>query len=429
MGYNTTEIVERFVRYAGLPHGKEQGAKPWTVRDRFPNGSGASLSYQTDRQQRVIGMRTYQMPMAHLVLTKSGKRKRWLLNGDRYEGPNGFARSNEQNDTMRMHVQATDDDWFIIPFSAIREAGIDLETITPIHVEEETYTYVEHTARKIEDVPDRYRTHHVYVSETGETLTAPHAPDGREAYPDYEGGWTVQSRGINGWEQVLVEGPAYSGYLESSYQDIPRNDDGLYHYMVQRHWLGGSVFRARYSYDIPKTWNRRKRWAYFVTSFDYNEPRPLWFMSELPRGSKPTTVAEAIDMLKPEVVRDAESRGISVLRQGDVFIIRDEKYAGMTDTRLIKHLGGELVPQMRNGLRYVNDSHTATRVVKFDDGTMYVRGMMRHNPRLRRPDHRTIKLWDGNTWGRVAFNTVPRAINYNGQDAGSRSWSRGGDVD
>jgi hypothetical protein len=426
MGYNTDQIVERFVRYAGLPHGKEQGAKPWTVRDRFPNGSGASLSYQIDRQQRVIGMRTYQMPMAHLVLTPSGKRKLWLLNGDRYAGPNGFARSNEQNDTMRMTVQATDDDWFIIPFSAVSEAGIDLETITPIHVEEESYTYTEHTARTLNNVPEHHRTHHVYLTADDEVVIAPHAPNGQEAHPDHEGGWYIGRRGLNGWENVPVEGPEYpNGYLRSTYVDITPGDDGLYHWMVQRHWLGGSLFRARYSYDVPGKWNRRKRWAYFVTSFDYNEPRPLWFMSELPRGVKPSTVAEAIEMLKPSSVITAETNTIPVMRQGDVFIINAEDIS----TRALTKAGATRVDPMRDGYRYVNDSHTATEVMRLPDGTLYVRGMMRHRPRNRRPDHQTIKLWDGKTWGRVAFNTVPRSIGYNGQDRGSRSWSRGGDVD
>ena len=148
-------------------------------------------------------------------------------------------------------------------------------------------------------------------------------------------------------------------------------------------------------------------------------------MSELPRGVAPATVAEAIDALKPDEVRNAEAGGNPVLRQGDVFIIQTRQY---TERNLIQ-AGGELVERTTPHwhapfARYINDSHTATRVVRMPDGTLYAAGIMRHRPEGRRPDHVNRELWDRQTWGRVVLNAQAR-----GFDSSPRSWALGGNVD
>jgi hypothetical protein len=101
---------------------------------------------------------------------------------------------------------------------------------------------------------------------------------------------------------------------------------------------------------------------------------------------------------------------------------------GVTEHGLLA-AGGELTaftPKSweQGGGRFVNDSHTATRVIAMPDGTLYARGIMRHRPRLRRPDHASLELWDRQAWGRVALNTQARSF-----DNSPRSWARSGDVD
>jgi hypothetical protein len=434
MGYSGSEIIERFVTYAGQPDGYEPG-KRGRSRERFPDGSGSSLYYRRDRQGRVIEIQSYGdwFPLAHLLLHPSGKRKMWLLNGDRWPG-GGFGRTNEHNDIARVNAQASGTPCFIVPFSALRAAGIEPDTIRPVHVEPESYTYEDHSAATLDEVPEQHRKLHVWRDETGAAIVPPRSDQhGRQAWPNRAGGWTVQVRriGDNGyaWYSDPVDGPAYSGELTDHWEDMGPGADGLYHWTTERHWLGSSLFRARYqvagwTFKGGVSVKPRNRWAYFVTSFDYDEPRPLWFMSELPRGVKPATVAEAISALKPQDVRDAETVGIPVLRQGDVFIVRS---AGTTERGLLAQ-GGELVPVTREWgkatARYVNDSHTATRVVQMPDGTLYVRGIMRHKPVNRRPDHQQVELWDRETWGRVVLNAQARSI-----DAQPRSWSMGGNVD
>jgi hypothetical protein len=437
MGYSATEIIERFVKNAGQQDGYERGPSGRS-RQRFPDGSGSSLLYARDRQGRVTEIQSYGnwFPLATLLLTKTGRRKMWLLNGDRWPG-GGFGRTNEHNDIARMNAQASGTPCFIVPFSALRAADIEPDTIKPVHVEPETWTYEDHSAASLSEVPENHRKRHVWRDETGQAILPPQGEGGRQAWPDREGGWTVQSRRLGengvGWYHDAVDGPAYSGELTDHWEDIEPGPDGLYHWTTERHWLGSSLFRARYRVSgrwLPgQGWKQRNRWAYFVTSFDYNEPRPLWFMSELPRGTKPATVAEAIGALKPEEIRQAEAAGVPVLRQGDVFIAQAALVArGNAGERDLIRAGGELVPVTREWgravARFVNDSHTATRVIAMPDGTLYVRGIMRHRPVNRRPDHVTLELWDRETWGRVVLNAQARSI-----DASPRSWSMGGNVD
>jgi hypothetical protein len=439
MGYSGEEIIARFVRNAGRGrYATEPGARPGTSRQAFLNGDGSSLYYRADRQGRVIEIQSYGswFPLAHLLLHPSGRRKMWLLNGDRWPG-GGFGRTNEHNDIARMHAQASGTPCFIVPFSALRAAGIDLATIRPIEVDPERQEAEEHSAATLAELPAGHDKVHVWIDQdSGQVIHAPRGENGYEAHPQFsDHTWRVsrQRLGDNGygWYSDQVDGPAFTDQLLSHYVPIEPGPDGRYHWTTTRHWLGGSLFRARYHAEgyitgqgAKRKWVQpRPRWAYFVTGFDYNEPRPLWFMSELARGVRPATIAEAIDSLKPAEVRNAEAGGNPVLRQGDLFVIQTRQYA----ERDLIQAGGTLVRFERSWGRYgryVNDSHTATRAIAMPDGTLYVRGTMRHRPADRHPDHVNLVLWDRETWGRVVPNTQARSV-----DARPRSWSMGGAVD
>lgn len=68
-------------------------------------------------------------------------------------------------------------------------------------------------------------------------------------------------------------------------------------------------------------WRRR---ATYLSSFDYQEWPPLYFLAEVPPAARPKTVDEAIEALAPPAVHAAYARGRDVLRQGDIFFIGTE---------------------------------------------------------------------------------------------------------
>jgi hypothetical protein len=80
---------------------------------------------------------------------------------------------------------------------------------------------------------------------------------------------------------------------------------------------------------------RRRR---YVSSFDTNEPAPLYFLATLPASSRARTVDDAILDLAPAAVHAAVLRGVDVVRQGDIFAIAtnllDADMAGFERARL-----------------------------------------------------------------------------------------------
>ena len=428
MGYSASYIIPRFVKYAGKPHGKENDGKNGRLKDRFPDGSGSSLYYASSRRgdgERVITeIQSYgsHFPLARLYLYPDGRRKMWLLNGDRWGGSGGWARSNEHNDMAREAVQATGDPWFIIPFSAMTEAGIQGDTIIPVEVLPERAVYEHKTATSLDGVPHNERKVTAWFQvdgdgePTGDPIFAPRAQaDGQPATPsqyrhDMEPGtWYVSRRSIlNGWEYLPIPGPAYSGRLVSRSVDIQRDDDGLYHYWEYRHYLGESVFIATYTRWDEQQHGTLSMERYFLAAFDTNEPRPLWFLAELPYGARPRTVDQAREALKPGEVKLADRDGIVWQRQGDVFAI--------PTTLTTRDLPG---PSQRSA--YVLDVNHVVTEVRYLDGKTYGRGRMYHRPREwgRTADHRTIDLGDRKTWHLLVRNTVPMR----------RAWSLGGNVD
>lgn len=143
----------------------------------------------------------------------------------------------------------------------------------------------------------------------------------------------------------------------------------------------------------------RSRTTYFVSGFDHNEPRPLYFFCELPPRVRPTTLEQAYEMLKPETVRIAEQMGREVKRQGDIFAIPLERLT----KRELRKQGATF--EKRGELLGTN--HVATEVARMPDGTTLSRGTLVHAPRLRQPDHVRCPL--GKNWHVVLKNTVPVA--------------------
>ncbi|SRR6266536_935510 len=242
----------------------------------------------------------------------------------------------------------------ILPFSCLDAARIDRESIVPADIQAEGYEEITHHASAEDQVPQSHR------------WNARQLPGGR-------------------WE-----------------------------WTTWRHWLGASVFRAAYTSYAAHDGQPVRRTAYFLSGFDEQESRPLYFLCELPAGAAPGSVAEALQALKPAEVVAAEAAGLRVMRQGDVFAIPanlpTRKIPGKTE----------------RGGRLLNLSHVATEVRVVDDGTTYARGILRHSPlpSWRAPDHQRRPMGDRKTWHLIVKNTVP--FDAHGD---SRAWSRGGNVD
>lgn len=237
--------------------------------------------------------------------------------------------------------------------------------------------------------------------------------------------------------------------------DVRVDDEGVWHYewTTYRHWLGESLIRAKVEWTTREKcpvcdgagtifgprqqwddhgacrvcrWSHgtiaktHHRWAYFLSGFDHAEARPLYFLCELPRGAKPTTVAEAYEILKPEPVKMAEQMGRPIERQGDIFAIPtelDRKVLKAQGARIVRRTAAivELSPRMREvqaaSLPYIlNTNHTATEVAYLPDGVTLARGTMYHDPADRQQDHARHKLGDGKTWHIVIKNTVPTTV-------------------
>jgi hypothetical protein len=325
------EIAGRFAEHAGKPDA------------RLLRTQSASVFVSPHDERNLLSWGTHFV-LARIMLTDAGERSWWLLNGDTYS----ISTTRHQR-VAREACQRTGLPTLIVPFSCLRQARIDPESITPVDISPERFETIEHHTRSKGEVPETYR------------WQARQLPDGR---------WVWTSH---------------------------------------RHWLGASVFRATYT-----TVDLSEVTACFLSAFDEQEPRPLYFLSELPQDAEPATVEQALHALKPAEVVAAEDAGVASTRQGDVFAIPTT-------------LATRQLPRKRErGACLLNLSHTATEACVTDDGATYARGILRHAPAQywRAPEHKRQPMGDRKTWHLIVKNTVP--IDANGN---SRAWLRAGNVD
>lgn len=331
-------------------------------------------------------------PMVTALRDGSGAVRLFLLNGDRYS---------PTTDRHQSHVRAeagkTDVPAVIVPFSALTAAGIVPDTIDPAEV-----------------LPDRYTA-------TRYTCNGPH--EGSHYVPDEEDGRNMFGTGD------LV---SYAFSCEGGREHVRFT-----------HHLGASVFRA----DVVTRdhhGNRSTRHAVpFVSAFDEQEARPLYFLAELPGSSRARTYEQALTDLRPAIVQAADAEGVAVTRQGDMFAVpMGEGF----DTRQLRKMGATIYARKDGARSLFGTAHTATMVAELPDGTTYARGMLYHDPALigdmwRERDHARRKIADGKTWARIVPNTVPRpgaaddaataatVGNTVQSAAGVRAWTMNGRVD
>lgn len=361
-------IIERFITNAGRPDTEITGRKAKFLR---PNSANVMIGHSSgygSREPDTIYSYGHHFPLAQLMPDPVTGHPRgwWLLNGDRWRQ----TRSTGTNEHQRMvlaAVKRTEMPFMTVSFDAMHEAGIRRNTVVPVEIRDETYTW----DRRVRD----------------------------GAPADWERGY----RDYRNWEQL---------------------DDGRWAYESHEHHLGESLFRAEYSYServqpqyvdpdtfrrVQSVWEERQGTALFLSAFDDKEPGQLYFLCQLPADTSPATVAEARQALKPAEVVQAEAAGTEVLRQGDVFAVRTG-YA----TR-------ELPGPSDRSAYVLNVNHKVTEVRRDGMGNTYGRGFIKHRPQEfgRQPEHVTVQLGDRKTWYLLVKNTVPMG----------RAWSMGGRVD
>lgn len=373
----------------------------------------------------------------------------WLLNGDRYS----VSTTRHQN-TVRNACERTGLPTLIIPFSALDSAGIVRSTVRPVEITTDGWETIRHPSPTLPDgatwhkrerweyvdlsadelaakVDERNASEAVeterrngYIRDAAEgsywhgrdfepprVITADDLGDWQRREHRCTGHYYTLGMGRRGWPTVAVDGV-------TSHDTIPTG--GTYTWETSRHWLGESVVRAAVRTGRGP---RERRWSYFLSGFDLQESRRLYFFAELPRGPKPTTVAEAYEVLKPDTVKAAEIMGRDVTRQGDIFGVsmtttkRELRAQGATFERYsdrvtfvdVTSRDGNVysVPRVIPGhAALLGQNHYATEVARVG-GETFARGCLYHAPEHRDPDHARRKLGDGKAWHLIVKNTVP----------------------
>jgi hypothetical protein len=398
--------------------------------------------------------------LARPLRNKRGKIHGYLLNGDTY------SQSTSQHQSHVRYL-LSGEQTVIIPHEALNSAGIDLETVQIIHVKPDTTTTTKHRTTEFPkgafyrqeqewdfvppsdaDYAEAVAKATVDAQREWERRKARHAEDptvwsdpGEFEPPTRDDVWLYNKRVLKGVVEKLYTS-GRRGAPEITVETLP---DGTteYRWEVRRHWLGESLIRARVTWQTQENcpdcldhfgwaygpmrqneslrcktcrgsgWLTKShhRWAYYLSGFDHEESTPLYFFAELPRGHKPTTVAEAYEALKPDPVKLAEQMNRPIFRQGDIFGVPTR-----LDAKALKAQGARLVRRgSKNEFRelqlpYVlNTNHTATEVAYLPDGVTLARGTMYHDPSGRRADHARRRIGDGKTWHIVIKNTVPIA--------------------
>lgn len=306
----------------------------------------------------------------------------WLLNGDRYS-----VSTSRHQTLVQDAARATGKDTIIVPFSSLLSASIKAESIVPLKI-----------------LPERW------VASIRKTTTEEFLASGRVTVESYEK--------INGKAPDYVDdiGGVPSAWVSFKDSVVPIGTE----FVGVRHVLGSSVFTAVVHEFGWRSREEKIRGATFLSSFDDQESRMLYFLCELPESFKVISdpIEDAFEALKPIEVKHAEENGINVVRQGDIFAVETD-----ISTRMLKSWGGTIVKRSQDSenANLLGTNHFATEVVKVNDET-YARGCLYHVPSFRASDHVRRKM--GKKWHYIVKNTVPMSEN-----GLSRSWSIGGNVD
>lgn len=244
----------------------------------------------------------------------------FVLNGDIWRNGGGPSRTASHQDIARRAVADTGVASLVLPFSALDGAGVDIDSIRPLDVQADTWTVETVTVAHLDDVP-RWMRH--------EGSGALNSGTYRRTAAGYEWDENRHRLGEALFTAVRdVREPRRPARPCETERDTARDtvtlvradgDDYCADSETRRHEAGpsGACVTCGEPLFADTVWHRRAR---YLSSFDYHEAPPLYFLCEVPRTGHPT-VAGAIDSLAPRAVHAARLNGRDVRRQGDVFFI------------------------------------------------------------------------------------------------------------
>lgn len=411
----------------------QEVAQRWAERATGSDKPALDAENLLDHGDSIYSFGTH-FEIARILRDKKGAPQAWLINGEVWG-----SRTSQQQSHVRNAIARNVEDLprVTIPHRALGAAGIDLATVSIVDVQDDWYTDTviqkEHLVGEWDYEYTPPEAGGWQNSKTGEFVQrqgwdskppkvecacySPPLPDWprKATWKEYSAAKDEREAHVRArhgaWDSVSDRPRNYgrkiarsSTHRQWELVDKPGSPLGyVFERTVSRHWLGASLIRAQVSWwHQPRNPEARpvmrRRWAYFLSGFDQNETRPSYYFCELPPKARPTTVEEALETLKPGVVRFAERSGRDVKRQGDIFAVP----LPSTTLRMLKQQGGVLEKRGR----LLGTNHAATEVIRAA-GVTYARGTLRHVPDDRRPDHKLLNV--GKQWHMIVKNTVPLA--------------------
>lgn len=361
----------------------------------------------------------YHFELARVLRDKKGDARLYLLNGERVSntttGHQASVRWRLARDKRTPSV--------IIPYPALQQAGVDLDSIRLLDSKPERNEVKTHRTHTLPEGAVWHKGGFIKTLKTDEELAE--WVEYQNRFRGAEAQLTVdlireQAGSGNGYEYALYRHThdpdmqilRTSRSTYSPEITVTRDADGratLYEWQTHTHWLGESLIRARVDW-IDETGRRHHRWATFLSGFDHQERVPLYFLCELPYTARPQTVDEAYHALKPDPVLIAEQMGRSWTRQGDIFAVPtrlDRKTLVSKGARIVKRWEKDKMDRRRHGGYILNTNHAATEMAYLPGGLTLARGVLYHDPQGRDADHARKKMGDGKSWHVVVKNTVP----------------------
>lgn len=341
----------------------------------------------------------------------------FLLNGDvvssRTSGQQAKLRNvmegriNWKDDTEPKQVHV------VIPFSAMRAAGIDLDTVVPVDTRGATSGVRRARGNVLPRWMERERVHLNGWQSIDDYDLPIYGPPISERRYSWNLGYAPMTREKRHakWREYVKE------------NRIVTLDDGRLEWDQPFHQLGECIFKAKVSVR-----GGEPRDAMFISAWD-NQDTQTYFLSELPHPV--ASLTEAYEALKPGTVKLAEIEGREVIRQGDIFAVATEFTTHQVKAMFpveygCGHVGMRpqdcgcwTLPNMpkHNGIRPITDrilrmqslldtNHVATEQVRLPNGAVLARGILHHKPAFRDPDHRR-QVMGRKRWFLIVKNTVP----------------------
>jgi len=322
------------------------------------------------------------IPRTYRVNDDTRRPPLFVINGDRWGGSR--TRTPEHQSITRAAILATGLDALVLPFSALDGAGMLLDSIRPLHVRPDITFEETVERRTLGELPRWRRTYGAQVPRFSRTLDPlDDVLESRYIGGNERNGVPASDRWLwrertasegngKGHMPIIPDADGMYRWTETVQRDTLPDADGIYRWTETRHRLGDALFTAerevterrtalpfeserntardtvtltvsgdRSTWCAPSDTDRHvagpsaqcvhcgnaldaiivyRRRARYLSSFDYHEPAPLYFLCEVPRtGAR--TVDGAIDSLAPRAVHAALLAGKEVRRQGDIFLI------------------------------------------------------------------------------------------------------------